>query len=75
MLFMMLLGIPPWNFPSESQTIYRMIKARRIRDVIIYNNKKGMMSNDALDLLIRFFKPENERIYLDQVLKHPLFAF
>lgn len=75
MLFMMLLGIPPWNFPSESETIYRMIKAGRIRDVIIYNNKKGMMSNDALDLLIRFFKPENERIYLDQVLQHPFCAF
>ena len=75
MLFMMLLGIPPWNFPSQSETIYRMIKAGRIRDVIVYNNKKGMMSNDALDLLIRFFKPENERIYLDQVLTHPFCAF
>ena len=74
MLFMMLLGIPPWNIPAESETIYRMIKAGRIRDVIIYNNKKNMISNDALDLLIRFFKPEKERIYLDQVLKHPFCA-
>lgn len=71
MLFMMLLGIPPWNLPAESETIYRMVRAGRIRDVIVYNNKKHMLSNHALDLLIRFFKPQNERIYLDQVLLHP----
>ena len=68
MLFMMLLGIPPWSFPSENGTIYRMVKAGRIRDVIVYNNKSHMVSNDALDLLNRFFRPEKERIYLTEVL-------
>eukprot|EP00485_Elphidium_margaritaceum_P008408 CAMPEP_0202692412 /NCGR_PEP_ID=MMETSP1385-20130828/6799_1 /ASSEMBLY_ACC=CAM_ASM_000861 /TAXON_ID=933848 /ORGANISM="Elphidium margaritaceum" /LENGTH=346 /DNA_ID=CAMNT_0049347939 /DNA_START=132 /DNA_END=1172 /DNA_ORIENTATION=+ len=71
MLFMMLLGIPPWNFPSDTETIFRMIAAGRLRDVIMYNNKRKFMSHAAMDLLIRFLKPENDRIYLDQVLRHP----
>jgi len=75
MLFMMLLGIPPWSFPSENETIYRMVKAGRIRDVIIYNGKAHMVSNDALDLLNRFFRPERERIYLHEVLEHPFCTF
>ena len=75
MMFMMLLGIPPWNVPSESETIYRMVRAGRIRDVIVYNNKTAMMSKDALDLLIRFLKPQGERIYFDQVLQHPFCSF
>ena len=75
MLFMMLLGIPPWNVPSESETIYRMVRAGRIRDVIVYNNKTAMVSKDALDLLIRFLKPQSERIYFDQVLLHPFCSF
>jgi len=75
MLFMMLLGIPPWNVPTESETIYRMVRAGRIRDVIVYNNKTAMMSKEALDLLIRFLKPEGERIYFDQVLQHPFCSF
>lgn len=71
MLFMMMLGIPPWNSPDESETIFRMIKAGRIRDVIIYNQRRHLISNQALDLLIRLFKPQSERIHLDFVKLHP----
>ena len=71
MLFMMTLGIPPFNMPSETETIFRMIQCGRIRDVIIYNRKMNMISEECLDLLIRFFKQQNERIALNQVLQHP----
>jgi len=74
MLFMMLLGIPPWSVPHESEMIFRMISAGKIRDVIVFNKKRKLVSNEALDLLIRFFKCEEERILLHDVMSHPFLA-
>ena len=71
MLFMMILGIPPFNIPSNTQMIFRMIINGRIKDVIMFNKKSKLISNNALDLFIRIFKYQKYRIYLDNILKHP----
>eukprot|EP01084_Bolivina_argentea_P170937 296177_1 len=74
MLFMVLTGVPLWEFPDESSRFYNIIKAGKMRFAMVYNNQKSI-SKEALDLLIRIFKPETERIYLDQVLKHPFCSY
>eukprot|EP01084_Bolivina_argentea_P013853 25952_1 len=71
MLFMMLIGAPPYQVPSPSNPAFNFIVNGRLRDVLKHWKRLRCVTRDAIDLLNKIFKKENERITMDDLLKHP----
>merc|ERR1712232_967068 len=71
MLFMMLTGAPPYPAPQRSNNAFRYIIEGRMREVLSTWCRLGLVTEDALDLMIRIFQYEDQRICLDEILKHP----
>jgi len=71
MLFMMLIGAPPYQVPKRSNPAFNFIVKGRLGDVLKHWKRLGCVTEDALDLLNRIFKYEPERIKMEQILAHP----
>merc|ERR1712130_628185 len=71
MLFMMLIGAPPYQIPQRSNPAFNFIVKGRLGDVLKHWKRLGCVTEDALDLMNRIFKYEPERIKMEQLLAHP----
>mmetsp|Transcript_50876 Transcript_50876/g.45662 ORF Transcript_50876/g.45662 Transcript_50876/m.45662 type:complete len:514 (-) Transcript_50876:102-1643(-) len=71
MLFMMLIGAPPYQIPSPSNPAFKFIVNGRLKDVLKHWKRLRCINKEALDLLNKIFKYENKRITMDEILKHP----
>jgi len=71
MLFMMLIGAPPYQMPSPSNPAFNFIVNGRLRDVLKHWKRLRCINKDALDLLNKIFKYEANRITMEQLLDHP----
>mmetsp|Transcript_3027 Transcript_3027/g.3686 ORF Transcript_3027/g.3686 Transcript_3027/m.3686 type:complete len:452 (+) Transcript_3027:74-1429(+) len=70
MLFMMLVGAPPYDLPKMSNTAFKYIMNGRLSDILKHWKRLRLLTDDALDMLERIFKPENKRITMDEILDH-----
>jgi len=70
MLFMMLVGAPPYEFASPTNPAFRFIIAGRLRDVLTHWRRLPLVSADALNVMEKIFKPENERITMEELRQH-----
>jgi len=74
MLFMMLIGAPPYQAPQPQNAAFGYFVSGRIADVLKHWKRLRLITVDALDLLNKMFRYENTRISLDEVLKHKFFT-
>merc|ERR1712176_1156065 len=71
MLFMMLTGAPPYPVPQRSNAAFRYMIEGHMEQVLKHWKRLGLVTEDALDLLIKIFRYEDDRICLDEILEHP----
>eukprot|EP01083_Nonionella_stella_P272454 923896_1 len=71
MLFMMLIGAPPYQLPTPTNPAFNFIINGRLRDVLKHWKRLRCVNKNALDLLNKIFKYESKRINMEQLLKHP----
>jgi serine/threonine protein kinase len=74
MLFMMLVGAPPYEFPSPTNPAYRFIIGGRLRDVLVHWRRLPLVSEEALDVMLKIFKPENDRVSIQELRQHKYVA-
>jgi len=70
MLFMMLIGAPPYQIASTSNPAFNFIVNGRLRDVLKHWKRLGCVTKEALDLLNKIFRPEPKRIKMKELLQH-----
>jgi len=70
MLFMMLVGAPPYEFPNPTNPAFRFIISGRLRDVLAHWRRLPLVPSDALDVMEKILKPENERITMQDLRRH-----
>eukprot|EP01083_Nonionella_stella_P082850 228829_1 len=73
MLFMMLIGAPPYQAPQPQNAAFNYFVSGRIGDVLKHWKRLRLITVDALDLLNKLFKYEDRRIALEEVLQHSFF--
>jgi len=71
MLFMMLTGAPPYPAPQRSNSAFNYLINGRMFDVLKHWKRLRLVSEDALDLMIKIIKYEDERICMNDILNHP----
>jgi len=71
MLFMMLIGAPPFPMPSPQNHAFNFIVNGRLKDVLKHWKRLRLLNEEALDLLNKIFVYESKRISMDEILKHP----
>eukprot|EP01083_Nonionella_stella_P138646 421932_1 len=74
MLFMMLIGAPPYQAPQSQNAAFNYFVNGRCADVLKHWKRLRLITNDALDLLNNMLRYQNQRITLDKVLEHPFFT-
>jgi hypothetical protein len=70
----MLSGIPPFEFAHNNDLRFQYIINGRLLELIKLWKLEENIPKDALDLLFEIFKPEKERITMQQILNHPYFV-
>jgi len=72
-LWMCLIGSPPWDSASQSDKRYCFIRrgVGGIKGLVTRWQRSFMCPDSAVDLLSRIFRPEKDRITVDEALKHP----
>jgi len=68
-LFVLLTGAPPYQFPLNSDAGFRIIYEGGIEKLL--TAWKRPIEPDAQDLLLRIFRPEIQRISSEELLEHP----
>merc|ERR1712176_1754599 len=71
MLFMMLIGAPPFPMASPTNPAFKFVVNGRLRDVLKHWKRLRLVNEEALDLLNKIFVYESKRITMDEILKHP----
>jgi len=71
MLFMMLIGAPPYEVPTSTCPAFFYVVNGHLRKVLQHWKRLRFVTEDALDLMVKIFKFENERISMEDILKHP----
>jgi len=71
MLFMMLVGAPPYEAPNPRNPAFHYIINGHLRTVLQHWKRLRNVTEDALDLMTKMFKCEKERISMDEIRKHP----
>lgn len=74
MFFIMLVGCPPYEMPQQRDPRFRLIISGRVDELLRHWGLTPLYSPDAIDLLRRMFRPESERITVDEMLNHRFFA-
>jgi len=70
MLFVMLVGAPPYECPSLTNPAFRFIISGHLRDVLAHWKRLPLISSDALDVMEKIFKPESKRISMQELRQH-----
>ncbi|ETO34522.1 ser/thr protein kinase [Reticulomyxa filosa] len=70
MLFMMLVGAPPYQVPDPSNPAFRFLVNGRLRDVLVHWKRLPLIPADALDVMSKIFKPESQRISMKDLRLH-----
>jgi len=73
MLFMMLVGAPPYKAPQLQVPAFKYIMDGRVSDVLKHWKRLSMLTEDAVDLLERTMCYEKHRISMKDLLAHPFF--
>ncbi|KAL7534330.1 hypothetical protein ACHAWF_004801 [Thalassiosira exigua] len=72
-LYVMLVGTPPWEEPREDDENFRLMSSGHVRQMM--KERRAGLSEDATDLLQRmFWRDPADRLSLEQVLAHPWIA-
>jgi len=72
MLFTCLTGFKPWRLPSNCDANYRHITHRKgVKSFVRRFDRDFLLTDDAVDLITKIFKPEYERISVNDALRHP----
>lgn len=83
-LYMMLFGIPPFEVPHEADKSFAYLWRHGVHTNLKWQTHRWwnapphrdyttMASPMAVDLLQKIFRPEAERITMEQILQHPIF--
>jgi len=70
MLFMMLAGAPPYEIPNNTNPAFRFIIGGRLREVLTHWRRLPLVSSDALDVMEKIFRPEEDRISMEELRRH-----
>jgi len=74
-LFIMLTGVPPYQFPSKGDARFKLIYSGEIRHLLRrWNFYPGVLSENSVDLLSKMLCPPENRLTIAQVLQHPFFT-
>jgi len=68
-LFVLLTGAPPYQFPLNSDAGFRIIYGGGIEKLL--TAWKRPVPSNAQDLLTRIFRPERQRITSEELMQHP----
>ena len=71
MLFMMLIGAPPYQAPQPQNAAFDLFINGKVGDVLKHWKRLRLITVDALDLLKKIIRYEHERISLSDILNHP----
>jgi len=74
MLFMMLIGAPPYQAPQPQNAAFRYIVGGKIADVLKHWKRLRLLTEDAVDLLTKMLCYEQHRISMADILNHPFLA-
>uniref|UniRef100_A0A7S3ZFF9 non-specific serine/threonine protein kinase n=1 Tax=Lotharella globosa TaxID=91324 RepID=A0A7S3ZFF9_9EUKA len=70
-LFVMLLGKPPYEFPCNDDERFKLIANGRLEYLLQVWGASDKLSNEVKDLLSRLITFESKRISLAEISKHP----
>ena len=71
-LFMMIIGSPPYEKPINDDIAYRYIKAQKINELLISWKRVHYLTANLLDLLNKMLcEDPSKRITIDGIMKHP----
>ena len=73
MLFMMLIGAPPYQMPVLQDVAFAHIVSGHIGDLLKRWKRLRLVTVEALDLLNKIISYEKARISLVEILQHPFF--
>merc|ERR1712228_40063 len=71
MLFMMLVGAPPYKRANQRDAAFNYIISGMLEDVLKHWKRLRLISKDALDCMEKIFKWEKDRITMEQLIAHP----
>ena len=71
MLFMMLVGAPPYKRATQRDAAFNYIINGMLEDVLKHWRRLRLISKDALDCMEKIFKWEKDRITMEQLISHP----
>jgi len=74
MLFMMLIGAPPYQAPQPQNAAFKYIISGRVADVLKHWKRLRLLTEDAVDLLTKMLCYEQHRISVADILNHPFLA-
>ena len=71
-LFMMIVGSPPYDKPNDKDIAFKYIQAERISDLLQSWNRLNYLTANLLDLLTKMLCVDpTKRLNIQQVMKHP----
>jgi len=75
-LWMCLIGAPPWDHANivDQRFCFIMQGVSGIKGLLQRWGRTFMCPDSAVDLLSKIFRPEKDRITVDEALKHPFFT-
>jgi len=73
-LFIMLCGIPPFEYAHNNDLRFQYIINGRLLELIKLWKLEENIPKDAIDLLLQIFKVEKQRITMERILNHPYFV-
>jgi len=71
MLFMMLIGAPLYELPTTNNPAFAFILNGRVGDILKHWNLSHCVTTEALDLMVKIFRVEKDRISMEDLRKHP----
>lgn len=79
MLWICLIGSPPWELasssnPKDQRFVFVMRGLSGVVGLMTMWKKRDMCPDSAANLLARIFRPQKDRIRIDEALKHPFFT-
>lgn len=79
MLYMMLFGIAPYDISSTADHAFAYLIGHGAKVNLQYQRNKYQVdfsrkaTTEAVDLLTKIFRPERERITIENIMQHPFF--
>jgi len=70
MLFSMLVGAPLYKLPDLSDLEFKFVITGHLQDLLVQWRRLPLVPVDALDVMEKIFKPETERISMEELCRH-----